>query len=185
MELPLDSNAELGCSVVSWLNILFAATGLITCVRRSEMTNCMERMRSKLEVILSRMFLASSLLGLMLLHAVESSYDTTKRTLSEYALSSSSWIFTSSVLSMAMGSGLVLVGVWRRWLLLVWVVGLCVVAVVPTDPGRGRDNNGGGGPRQWCDIRNHCVVRCRGVNGPCGRAKVSARSPTRATALNR
>jgi len=74
------------------------------------------------------------------LHLLEPSYDPRTRTLSEYALSPSGWVFTLSMLSMALGSALVLGAVWngwrrRRWLLVVWVIGLVVVAVVPTDPG--------------------------------------------------
>jgi 4-amino-4-deoxy-L-arabinose transferase-like glycosyltransferase len=91
-------------------------------------------------VIISRVLLAASLVGLTLLHLLEPSYDPNTRTLSEYALSPSGWVFTLSMLSMAPGSALVLGAVWsrwlrRRWLLVVWVIGLVVVAVVPTDPG--------------------------------------------------
>jgi hypothetical protein len=91
-------------------------------------------------VVVSRVFLAASVFGLALLHLLEPSYDTRTRTLSEYALSSSDWVFTVSMLLMASGSALVLGAVWsgwprRRWLLLVWVTGLVVVAAVPTDPG--------------------------------------------------
>ncbi|HEY5169050.1 MAG TPA: DUF998 domain-containing protein [Thermoleophilia bacterium] len=87
----------------------------------------------------SRGLLAASVVGLALLHLLEPSYDARTQTLSEYALSPSAWVFTLSMLSLALGSALVLGAVWsvwlrRRWLLLVWVVGLVIVAFVTTDP---------------------------------------------------
>lgn len=88
----------------------------------------------------SRVFLCAAVFGLALLHLLEPSYDPRTRTLSEYVLSPSGWVFTLSILLMALGSAFVLRAVWnewrhRRWLLLVWVSGLVVVALVPTDPG--------------------------------------------------
>lgn len=95
--------------------------------------------RQRYLVAASRVLLAASVFGLALLHLLEPSYDSRTRTLSEYALSPSGWVFTLSMLSMALGSALVLGVVWsgwrrRRWLLLLWVAGLVVVAAVPTDP---------------------------------------------------
>jgi len=91
-------------------------------------------------VVVSRVLLTASVFGLALLHLLQPSYDPRTRTLSEYALSTSGWVFTLSMLSMASGSALVLSAVWngwqrRRWLQLVWVAGLVVVAAVPTEPG--------------------------------------------------
>lgn len=93
-------------------------------------------------VILARVLLVASALGLASLHWLEPSYDPSQRTLSEYALSASALMFTLALLALAAGSALVLRAVWadwhrRRWLVLVWVVGTVVVAFVPTDPGGG------------------------------------------------
>jgi hypothetical protein len=63
---------------------------------------------SRCRVGVSRVLLAGSVVGLALLHLLEPSYNPRTRTLSEYALSPSAWVFTLSILSLALGSALVL-----------------------------------------------------------------------------
>lgn len=91
-------------------------------------------------MIVSRVFLIASVFGLALLHLLEPTYDLKVKTLSEYVLSPNGWVFTVSILLMALGSALTLHAVWkewrrRRWLLLMWSGGIAVVALAPTDPG--------------------------------------------------
>jgi len=90
-------------------------------------------------LVVARVLLVVAALGLTSLHALEPGYPPSTATLSDYALSPHGWVFTASLLCLAGGSALVLLGVWpiwrvRRWLVLVWTLGNVVVAVVTTDP---------------------------------------------------
>jgi hypothetical protein len=90
-------------------------------------------------LVVARVLLVVAAFGLTSLHALEPGYPPSTATLSDYAISPHGWVFTASLLCLAGGSALVLLGVWpiwrvRRWLLLVWTLGNVVVAVVTTDP---------------------------------------------------
>jgi hypothetical protein len=90
-------------------------------------------------LVAARVLLVTGAAGLTSLHALEPGYPPSTATLSDYALSPHGWVFTASLLCLAAGSALVLLGLWpiwrvRRWLVLVWTLGNVVVAVVTTDP---------------------------------------------------
>jgi len=90
-------------------------------------------------LVAARVLLVVAALGLTSLHALEPGYPPSTATLSDYALSPHGWVFTASLLCLAAGSALVLLGLWpiwrvRRWLVLVWTLGNVVVAFVTTDP---------------------------------------------------